>query len=657
MTSAEIQAHLDLAAAHQRAGRWPEAVAAYHAILAADPEDPDALHYLGVAALLHGNASAAVELMNRATVRQADNAELLSNLGEACRVAGRTDDARRCLERAVQLDPRRAASWNNLGAVFRERGDPAAAVDCLARALALDPQAQGTRFNLASAKCDLGDFAAAITLYREILARAPAAMDAWLQLGVALHATKDVDAAMDAVREALRLKPDSAEAAYYLGLFEFGLGATASAVEHIRIAVRADPANPRPHSSLVMALNYLPGATPEDILREHREWDQRHAAPLRPTHPVYAQTRDPERPLRIGFVSPDLRNHALACNLLPMFRERDRRQFQFYCYANVRRPDDWTEKFRGLVDGWRDILPLSDEAAAAQIRADEIDVLVDLALHSPDHRLLVFARRPAPVQATFAGYPGTTGLSAIDYRLTDPWLDPPGETDHQYAEQSWRLPASFWYYEPFVADVPVNALPAATNRFITFGCLNEFGKINDTVLVRWAAVLRAVPDSRLVLLTQPGRHRQAVQELLASNGVVSERVTFVPRAIRDVYFRYYHEIDIGLDTLPYNGHTSSLDCYWMGVPVVTQVGATAVGRAGWSQLSNLGLTELAARDDAGFVRIAVELARDLPRLAELRAGLRARMQKSALCDRSGFTRGVESAWRAMWRHYCRTAGG
>jgi protein O-GlcNAc transferase len=273
-------------------------------------------------------------------------------------------------------------------------------------------------------------------------------------------------------------------------------------------------------------------------------------------------------------------------------------------------------------------------------------------MHMSSGRPLLFARKPAPVQVAWLAYPGTTGLSAMDYRLTDPYLDPPGDGDLNFSEQSIRLPYSFWCYDPLTDQPDVNALPALSNGPITFGCLNNFCKVTEPTLQMWSRAMLAVPDSRLILLAAPGRHRQRVLDRLAELGIDAARVEFVGYQKRAEYLKVYHRIDIGLDTVPYNGHTTSLDSFWMGVPVVTRIGRTVVGRAGWSQLSNLGLANLAAGSDDDFTRIVAELSRDLPRLAELRRGLRERLRQSPLCDASSFARHIESAYRQMWHAWC-----
>jgi predicted O-linked N-acetylglucosamine transferase (SPINDLY family) len=362
--------------------------------------------------------------------------------------------------------------------------------------------------------------------------------------------------------------------------------------------------------------------------------------------------RSTDRRLRVGYVSPDFRSHVVGRNLLPLFQEHDHQRFEILCYADTRRPDELTNRFRGYADAWRDTAGLTDGQLAERIREDRVDILVDLTVHMAHNRLLVFARKPCPVQVTFAGYPGTTGLSTIDYRLTDPYLDPPELYDHDYSEESIRLPDSFWCYDPLQSEPAVNALPAREKGYISFGCLNNFCKVNTPVLKIWARVLKAVDRSRLMILAGEGTHRQHTLDLLVEEGVARDRVTFVARRPRAQYLRYYHDIDVGLDTVPYNGHTTSLDSFWMGVPVVTLVGPTVVGRAGLCQLMNLGLPELIASSPEQYVHVAAELAQDLCRLSELRATLRDRMQASPLMDAPRFARNIEAAYREMWRRWC-----
>lgn len=353
-------------------------------------------------------------------------------------------------------------------------------------------------------------------------------------------------------------------------------------------------------------------------------------------------------------MSPYLRDHVIGRNLVPLLANHDRSRFEVFAFSDAPAPasgaDARTEQLRGYTDQWRSIVGLTDDQVADQIRQDRIDILVDLTLHMASNRLLLFARKPAPVQVTFAGYPGSTGLSTIDYRLSDPYLDPAGMDESIYSEQTIRLSDTFWCYDPLeTRDTAIGSLPALASGIVTFGCLNNFCKINDAVLMLWAQVMREVKNSRLLLLAPAGEPQRRTLTRLGQEGIDRTRVEFAPRQSRQGYLDLYHRIDLGLDSFPYNGHTTSLDSFWMGVPVVTLVGQTPVARAGWSQLSNLGLRELAAHTPEQFVQVAVDLAHDLPRLQELRRTMRPRMEASPLMDAPRFARSIESAYRQIWR--------
>ena len=456
-------------------------------------------------------------------------------------------------------------------------------------------------------------------LCRQVLAQQPKHPEALHLLGAIAYRVGRYDAALDLISQAVALRPNRVSAHSNLGSIYKSKGQIIEAVAAYRRAVALDPDDASIDSNLVYTLHFSPACDAQTLAEEHRRWNRRHAEPLRKFIQTHSNNRDPDRRLRIGYVSPDFRDHVIGRNLLPLFQHRDRGQLEITCYSHVLNPDATTSQFQKMADHWLNIVNLSDEQVAKQIREDRIDILVDLALHMGKNRLLVFARKPAPVQATFAGYPGSTGLDAIDYRLTDPYLDPPGLNDQFYSEKSFRLPHTFWCYDPLGADVAVNALPAQSQGHITFGCLSNFCKVNEPVLRLWARVLKTVDRSRMLILAPEGSHRQRLWDLFQLEGIASDRVEFVTQRPRVQYLELYHCIDVGLDTLPYNGHSTSLDSFWMGVPVITLVGKTVVGRAGVSQLTNLGLTELIANTPQEYARLASELAGDLPRLVELRA--------------------------------------
>ena len=369
-------------------------------------------------------------------------------------------------------------------------------------------------------------------------------------------------------------------------------------------------------------MNYHPGYDAPAILAEHRRWARQFAEPLAAEIRPHTNDRSPGRRLSVGFVSPDLHDHPVGRLLLPLFAHHERRQAELVGYSDVRVADGVTGQLKALADRWHETTGLSDPHLADRIRSDRIDILVDLALHTANNRMLVFARKPAPVQVTMIGMPATTGLATIDYRLTDPYLDPPGAGDGNYSEQSIRLPHCFWHHDPPEDDVApaVAELPALRNGFVTFGCLNQFVKVSRPALELWLNILQSLPQSRLRIQSQPGRHLEAVRRLFQDGGIARDRVEFAAKVPRPQYFRRYHDLDVSLDPFPYNGHTSTLDSLWMGVPVITLAGRTAVGRGGVSVLSNLGLPELIAQTPQQYVELAVQWASDQPALAALRAG-------------------------------------
>ena len=522
----------------------------------------------------------------------------------------------------------------NLGVLLYQRGRFEEAERELREAIRLEPQNPWPHLNLGKLFRTSDRLDEAEACYRQAIGLDLANPHPWNLLGSCLRELGRIEEAIGAFREALSRKPDFREA----------------------------------HSNLCYDLHFDPRATPRQILRETIEWDRKFAAPLADRiRPHDDHDRDPSagqhvgtRRLRVGFVSPDFRQHVVGQNILPMFRSHDHGRFEIFCYSNAPVPDLMTDEFRGYADQWRDIRPLSDDQAAGLIRADKIDILVDLTLHMVDNRLLVFARKPAPIQVTFAGYPSTTGLSRMDYRLTDTHMDPPsmdsgqapGTHDEDYREKSIRFSGCFWCYAPLGEQPPLNQPPVVRNGFVTFGCTNTFAKTNEPTIDLWVPVLAAVPSSRLLVLAPKGSCRVRFTESFRRRGIDPSRINFLDRQPQLGYLRMYHQIDINLDPLPYPGHTTTMDSLWMGVPVVNLPGQLAVSRGGVSILSTAGLPELIATNPQDFVRIAASLAADIPWLAHLRRTMRDRLLSSPLMDGRRFATNLEAAYRLMWQNWC-----
>jgi predicted O-linked N-acetylglucosamine transferase (SPINDLY family) len=362
--------------------------------------------------------------------------------------------------------------------------------------------------------------------------------------------------------------------------------------------------------------------------------------------------RDPERPLNIGYLSPDFCTHSVAFFIEEVLAHHDRKKVKVFCYSNTPGADDFTQRFQELADHFRDIRPLSDDAAAEMIRKDKIDILVDLAGHTRNNRLLVFARKPAPVQLTWLGYPDTTGLSTMDYRLTDAIADPEGAADHRHSETLVRMPHGFLCYRPAGEFYPVSKLPMLNAGGVTFGSFNNNSKISLPVITAWAAILKRVPESRLKLKSRSfgdSGSRKAILEEFETHGVPAERILFEGyRLSLKEHSLLYSTVDIALDTFPYNGTTTTCEALWMGVPVITLSGDCHVSRVGQSILTHLGFEEWVGKSLIDYVDRAVALACDPERLGEIRASLRGRMIDSPLLDAIGFTAVLEGTFRSMW---------
>jgi predicted O-linked N-acetylglucosamine transferase (SPINDLY family) len=653
MPSATLEQALQLAIGYHQAGRFPEAEEIYRQILVSFPDHAGTLHWLGATACVWGHFDVAIDLISRAIAINPAIADYHGNLGEAYRRSMQLEKALVCFRRTLELAPDHGAAHNNLGIALKDIGSLDEAITSYGRAIQLDPAFAEAHCNLGVALHEKGRTDEAIASYRRAIELKPDLAAAHNNLGNALADRGCLDEAVDAYRRVVALGPDLAAAHNNLGNVLRQQGCIDEALACYRKAVEIRPDYVEAASNLELALYYHPAYDAQAILAEHRDFARRFAAPLASQIRPHTNDRTPDRKLRIGFVSADLRSHAVGYLLAPWFPHHDRRDMDFVCYSDVKEADETTRYLQSVADGWYSTVGLGDAEVADRIRNDGIDILVDLAVHTARNRLLVFARKPAPVQMTMLGMPGTTGLDTIDYRLTDPYLDPIG-TDGDYTERSIRLPHCFWIFRPPEGAPAVGALPAARNGFVTFGCLNQFAKVSRPALELWIKILQLLPRSRLVLQLAPGRALDAVRTLFEEGGICADRVVFADKTGRVEYLHRYQTLDIGLDPFPYNGHTSTLEALWMGVPVVTLAGRTAVGRGGLSILSNVDLPGLIARTPEEYVAIALDWAREPARLAALRDGLRQRMLASPLMDGKQYAADVEAAFGQMWRKWCGT---
>ncbi len=540
----------------------------------------------------------------------------MNNLANVLQEQGLPDEAISIARRALQLRPNWPEIHNTLGNLLKEQGNYPQS-ECYKKALLLRPDFPDAMNNLANVLQESGSLDEAIALFQKAIAIQPNLPQAHYNLGNALQVAGRVDEAIASFDRSLAIQPENAIT----------------------------------HSNRIYALHFHPAYDTPAICNELAKWNRLHAMPLAASIVPYRNTPDPGRRLKIGYVSSDFCEHVVGWNLFPLMTNHDHQRFEIYCYSSAGTPDLMTEKLKANSDVWRDVARAPDEQVAQLVRSDQIDILIDLSLHSAHHRLLLFARKPAPIQMTYLGYCSSTGLTAIDYRLSDPFMDSI-EMEAYYSEKTVRMPRAYWCYQPGIEAPEVNVLPALTHGHITFGCLNNFAKIQQPVVMIWAKILAAIPGARLMLHAPLGSPRQRILDWFTQTGIAAERVVFVQKQRLPEYFQTYQTMDIALDPFPYGGGITSCDGLWMGVPPVTLVGSTAVGRGGKSILENLGLGDLTAETPEQYVQAAVNLASDLNKLANLRACLRDKMRASALMDAPGFARDIEQIYRQIWRDWC-----
>jgi predicted O-linked N-acetylglucosamine transferase (SPINDLY family) len=602
--------------AHLNARRLAEAEDTCRQALQIDPRHASSLYLMATIMSEAGRPAESLGFLDQALALGPNVAEAHGNRGIALMTLGRLDEAEQALRRAIELDPKRAEPWYALGNLKAQQKQQAAAFEAFLQAVQIDPRDARS----------------------------------WANMGIALQQMGKLDDALAAYDRARSLLPNEAMIYYNTGIALHGQGRVLDAMSFNMRALELDPHYVLAHSNLLLDMLYVPGSSAAELLEAHRAWDHAHVPVDRPKR-MEASGEDPERRLRIGYVSGDFRQHPVGWLLANVLPAHDRSQVDVFCYCNEATADDVTARLQESADHWRDIVGQSDQQVAAQVRKDGIDILVDLSGHTSHNRLLTFAKAPAPVQVSWIGYPSTTGLAAMDYLVMDAATVPPG-SEAWCSEAVVRLPhGRFCYAAPLDAP-PVAERPQGP---VTFGSFNHLAKVSEDVVRVWARVLHAVPGSRLVLkwksLDEP-----PVRELLAAGfaaqGIDADRLELRGPSSHADMLAEYADIDIALDPFPYTGGITSAEALWMGVPVVTWPQDRIASRQTLAFLTELGLTDLAAETEEDYVRIAAALAGDVERRGDLRRTLRPRMQASPMTDGARFTPGLEAAYRQMWRRWC-----
>ncbi|HEX8525086.1 MAG TPA: tetratricopeptide repeat protein [Tepidisphaeraceae bacterium] len=643
MTQVTVDQAVALAEQHQRAGQLQIAINLYRQVLSLEPARP--LHNaLGHVLLSAGMMTDAICVFEEGTRRRPEDFITWSNLGSAHQMNGNIDSAIHAHERALALAPRDVGSLCNMALALRSAGRLDEATATAHAALEADPSSAAALQILGDLLIGARKLEEAAAVVQRALELSPHDAINHSNHGILLHLQGELDASIEALRQSIRLAPSFAEAHNNLANVLRELGDVEAAIQHFRKAVELKPDYTAAHSALLLSMQYR-ATDPRELEKEHQAWERQHAAPQAPMRKRHAMERDPHRRLKIGYVSADFREHPVRYFIEPLLEHHDRQQVEVYCYSDVPRPDEVTGSIKTFAEHWRETAALPHAAIADRIRADQIDVLVDLSLHSGASRLVTFAAQPAPVQISYLGYAGSPHLSFIDHHLTDNWLEPG-------ADPIAQLKGGFCCYRP--PEAAPNTIPTNPER-ITFGSFNNLAKISPETLGWWCAILREVKDSTLLVQAR-GADQPSVQHrwrnFFREHGVSESRLVLKGAEPLANYLRSMSRIDIMLDTFPFNGHTTSCHAMWLGAALVSRYGQTPVSRVGLSLLSSLRLEELAVPTWSQYLAKSVELAHSPQRLLDLRQTMRQRMLNSSLTDAARIAREVEGAFRRMWAKWC-----
>ena len=648
-------AHNNLAIALKEQGLLEEAYETARQALRIQPTFADALFSLGNIHMELGQTDEAISCFQQALKANPQYAEAYNNLAMALLKQGKLEEAKQMMESALEINPEFAEALSNLADINRARGDTEIAIEQYRRAILARPDSADIYNKLGNALSDRRLIDEAVDCYQRAIALNPDSAILYSNLALAYRVQLRLDDAEKMAKKALNIQPDLVHAFNSLYNIYHTQGKTTEAIQMCREVLRIEPDNTLAHDNLLMSMPYLSEYTAENIYNSAREWGTQRAS-SDDSLPQPVNVADPRRRLRIGYVSGNFVTHPVGFFIEQVLAHHDKSRVEIFCYSNQMRDDDLTIRLRSRSDHWRNILCWSDEELAQKIRHDTIDILVDLAGHTSGNRLLGFAHKPAPVQATWIGYHATTGLPAMDYIIGDRYLIPP-EEERYYVEHVLRLPNAYLCFSPPDVELTPGTLPALSSGKITFGCFNNPSKISETVIACWSKLLRILPQAQLYLKYKPFGDkdvRQRFQTLFAQHGIDVARIRFAGLSPRHEYLAAYQEVDLGLDPFPFNGCTTTMESLWMGVPVVTLRGDRYVGHMGETILKHLDLAECVTDSEEAYIDRAIALVSDLPRLAALRSGLRDRLLKSPLCDGPGFTRDLEAVYRRMWDTWCQT---
>ncbi len=681
-----MEAHNNLSLVLFEMGHYAEAEAEARRAMEIDPTAPSPLNNLSNALREMGRLEEAIEAALRALHLKSDFPQALNNLGICYARQNRPTEAIVSYKHAIKLKPDFAEAYSNLAAVLGRVGQYDAAVEAAEQAIRIRPDYSDAYNNLGGALKASGKLDQGVLCYEKAVSLRPGFAEAMNNLGLSLKELGRSEEAIKAIRRAIEIKPEFADAYYNLGITHKEQSKLDEAVEHFNKALSIEPNHLgavsalaivrmeqgdldtsmdlmrrslaiekdwQIHSNYCLLSNYHPKLSGEEVLEVHKQWDRDYGTHKQPPAP-HTNDRNPSRKIRIGYVSPDFKNHAVSHFIEPILGSHDKTAFEVFGYAHVAKPDVISHFLKSKTDQWREIFGKNDDQVEKMIREDQIDILVDLAGHTALNRLTLFSRKPAPVQVSMIGYPSTTGLAAMDYKIADHHSDPEG-VDRLYTEKLYRLEGTFWCFRPLDDREPVGDLPAKRNGFVTFGSVNNFAKVSPEVLDLWARIVAAVPKSRIefqhsALGSEVTRRR--VIDAMAKHGVTEDRIEMAGWGGFEQYIDRLRGFDLALDPFPFNGGTTTCHQLFYGVPFITLTGERQVSRMGVSMLNALGMPELIANSTDDYFDKAVALARDVDRMARLRSVIRPTMIESPLCNAIQYTRQLEDGYRKMFATWC-----
>ena len=654
-----VKAHIKLGVLYQAQHRLEEAKQYFQKILINKPNLTAARDSLGnvlrgiTRVLVAINQTETGQSISKLSHHQQSEATKLFNQGIGGERQGMLNAAMAFYQQTIEVKPDFTGAYNNLGMLLMLQGRyPEALINFLS-VVSLEPNVFIGHSNISNVLRHQKRLDDAVDSIRQAITLEPKRAHLYVNLALLLKEQGELEYAAAETGKALQLQSDFVDAYLNLGHIRILEGRVREGIELRRKALKLNPNHVEAESALFISKHYLPDYSQKDLLEAARNWAARHTSAER-CLPRPDNSPDPRRRLRIGYVSGDFFRHPVASFIETILAHHDKTQYEVYCYYNSSESDNVTKRLWQYADHWRNIAGLADEKVARQIRGDGIDLLIDLTGHMDRNRLLTFALKPAPVQATWIGAPTTTGLTSMDYIIADHFAIP-DKKDSYYVEKVVRLPNAYMCFSPPDVATEPKQLPAIATGKITFGSFNNTSKITEEVITCWSRLLNILPESRLFLKYKAfgdAGVRQYYQGRFASQGVDAGRIKFCGATTLEQHFSAYNEVDIGLDPFPYNGATTTVEALWMGVPVVSLRGDRFVSRMGTTLLTNTGLKDCVVKTQDAYIAKAMDLAADLTRLAELRSGLRSQLLNSPLCDGPKFTRDLEAAYRSMWKTWC-----